>query len=340
MKTVPNTDEDDSSKEWERIKNFVGARNKPSKHPLIQEAERQNMREPQHFDEGGDVQTVIPEIVADNTATPPIPNNSAIPTPTPSQTVGTSKAVSDAMGGVTPEMLQALQEKLDSGRGWNALSVGLGGVSDAIQSVGGIHENHMGNAQNMIQQRRENALKGAEMQMGAGKQKYELGKEIGNDDPASMRSFTAQEANKGFLNGLGFSPDEVRKIPASMIDGLRSGALERDKVREEIKSREAMQGMGFGLQKEQIEATKANQEASRKLQYAKDQQDAAKAVAGRTLPQRAADKIFGNPEVDILKKQAAGEAGGPQNGVYLHTATNSMGHKIGTKDGKTWEPIP
>ena len=329
MKTVPNTDEDDSSKEWERIKNFVGARNKPSKHPLIQEAERQNMREPQHFDEGGDVQPPI-DVVPDNTP----------PTPTPTAPTGTDKTVNSALGGVTPEMLQALQEKLNTGNKWGQVGAGIAGIGDAIQSVGGIKGNNMQGAEEAIQRNRENTIKGVEMQAGAGKQKYELVKEIGNDDPASMRSLTAQEANKGFLNGLGFTPEEVRKIPASMIDGLRSGALQRDEVRERIKSDEAIKAMGFGLQGKQIDATIANQEASRKLQAAKDQQDSAKAVAGRTLTQRAADKIFGNPEVDILKKQAAGEAGGPQNGVYLHTATNSMGHKIGTKDGKTWEPIP
>ena len=322
MNRQPELDEDESAKEWERIKDFVGARNKPAKHPLIQEAERQRAKEPQHFDEGGDVQPAIPEIVPDNT-----PPTAPPATTQPPMDAGSGAATTAAMGGVTPEMLKALADKLNTQNKWGQVGAGIAGIGDAIQSVGGINGGHMKAAEDLIQRNRENQLKTPEMMMAAGKEKYGLGKEIENDDPTSMRSFTAQQANKSFLLGLDFKPEEIGKIPASMIDGLRSGALQRDEVRERIKSDKAIKEMGFGLQGKQIDATIDNQSEARRLQASKDQQDAAKAVAGRSVIQRGVDKVFGNPAVDVLNKQAQGNGGSvPDGRVTVVSPDGKIGH--------------
>ena len=60
---------EDSAKEWERIKGFVGGANKPSKHPLQQEMERAKMKEPQHLYPGGNVEgnEDLPQLLGDLT---------------------------------------------------------------------------------------------------------------------------------------------------------------------------------------------------------------------------------------------------------------------------------
>ena len=314
MKTVPNTDEDDSSKEWERIKNFVGARNKPSKHPLIQEAERQNMREPQHFDEGGDVQPPI-DVIPDNTP----------PTPTPTAPTGTDKTVNSALGGVTPEMLQALQEKLNTGNKWGQVGAGIAGIGDAIQSVGGIKGNNMQGAEEAIQRNRENTIKGVEMQAGAGKQKYELVKEIGNDDPASMRSLTAQQANLPLLTKMGFTPEEVKKMPASLIQGVRDGSISLEKARGELALQTAQLEATTGLRKEAQGNEKENQRVQRIAEITKEL--SALGVTGRNVTNRDQAKAL-QAELDKL------QGGGGNSQPFDHSSIPS-GTKYTAPDGTT-----
>jgi hypothetical protein len=53
--TYNGAKEDEDSPDWEKIKSFVGGRaSRDKKHPLVAEAERAQMREPEHFDEGGE----------------------------------------------------------------------------------------------------------------------------------------------------------------------------------------------------------------------------------------------------------------------------------------------
>lgn len=67
--------------------------------------------------------------------------------------------------------------------------------------------------------------------------------------------------------------------------------------------------MGLQLQKEQVEATKANQEAERRQAEVTQKQSAQEKVAGRTLAQRLADKVLGNPAEAALEKSATGGTG-------------------------------
>lgn len=309
MKTVPNTDEDDSSKQWEQIKNFVGARNKPAKHPLIQEAERQNMREPQHFDEGGDVQPPI-DVIPDNTP----------PTPTPAAPTGTDKTVNSALGGVTPEMLQALQAKLNTGNKWGQVGAGIAGIGDAIQSVGGIKGNNMQEAEEAIQRNRENTIKGVEMQAGAGKQKYELGKDIGGDDPTSVRSYTAQQSNLPLLSKMGFTPEEVKKMPASLIEGVRNGSITLEKARGELAIAGATLAANTGLRKDVNAQTKSNERTERIAQITKQLSDMG--IIGRNFGNNKQAKVL---QDELDKLQGNGGGGGQ--------ATHRWNPKTGTVEG-------
>jgi hypothetical protein len=325
MKTVPNTDKDDSAEEWERIKNFVGGRNKPAKHPLIQEAERQNARNPQHFDEGGDVQPAISGMIPDPTQPAPLPASPSAPAPVaPPAPSSTGKAVNDAMGGVTPEMLKQLADSLNSKNKWGQVGAGIAGIGDAIQSVGGIKGENMQNAEGLIQRNRENALKDVEMQAGAGKQKYELGKDIGGRDPSSVESFHAQQTYGPLLAKMGFKPEEVQKMPAYLINGVADGSISLEKAKGELAIAGATLNANTSLRKDVNAQTEKNERVQRIAELEK--QLTALGPIGRNVTDRDTRKSL-QEEIDRLK-------GGSQGGAFDHDSI-PPGTKYTAPDGTT-----
>ena len=295
-----NPEEEDSAKEWERIKDFVGSAKRSPKHPLIQEAERQKAKEPQHFDDGGPVQPEIPEIVPDNT--PP----SAPPAPTqPPMDAGSGAATTAAMGGVTPEMLKALADKLNTQNKWGQVGAGVAGIGDAIQSVGGIKGGHMEAAENLIQRNRENQLKTPEMMMAAGKEQYGLGKQIGEDDPNSEWSKTAQFTYGPDLMKLGLSKEEVQKMPRSLIGDLMSKKVSLEEARGRIAMEEAQLNATTGLRKDAQGNQKENDRVQRIAEIT--QQLAKLGITGRNVTDRDQAKAL---QAELDKLQGGGAGGG------------------------------
>ena len=291
----PELDED-SSDEWEAIKNYVGGANKQPKHPIQMEQERLNRRKPQHMDEGGTAGMsddllklsqpagagVIalglgqppPQALAQPAQTPPMAPTAPIAPPavTPSPVAAPAQpapvsAPTDAdyegqaskvMGGVTPEMLKALAEKFARPTAGQAVGMGVAGIGDAIASIGGREPGHMKNAMDMFQKNREMQMKVPEAMAAMGKEKFGLQKELGNDDPKSMRSYIAQTSNAPLLKDAGFTPKEIKNIPASAIEGLRTGALKADEIRATYGLQKAIHADTAAYQRGMLANTSAN----------------------------------------------------------------------------------
>lgn len=280
----PELEDEKRSPEWDRIKNFVGGRNKPAKHPLVQEMERAKMRQPEHFDEGGTAGD-MPQLMGDLTPgssdqipvdvprgtntpipTPPALVNKQAPAPMPTAPaapapVGLSTGpapspidTSDAqatkiMGGVTPETIQRLLQNLNSQSKGAQVGAGIAGIGDAIASVGGQNPGHMKNAEDLIQKRREEALAVPGQMSALGKEKFGITEQLQAKDPNSAFSKVTQNAERPTLKKLGWSDDQISKTPAIAIQDATKNSLTYEDTQAK-----------FGLEKATIAQTGAYQQ--------------------------------------------------------------------------------
>lgn len=317
--------------DWDEIKNWVGAANKDTKHPLAQEADRMKLRHPEHLDEGGVAGGVDLSQLPPAGTPPPISGTGSI-TPSPSGTVmppaapprpdaAFSGPANSALGGITPEKLQALYQSVQAGRQRGQIGAGIAGIGDAIASIGGRTPEHMKSAEELIDKNSDMALKLPEQQAALGKEKYGLTKEMASDAPDSMRSYVAQSANAPLLKQLGFKPDEIKAIPASLIDGLRSGAITAEDARAQLENTAEFRKAQLAQGAAQIEATKEHQKDETK-------QGAAKALQERGTVQKVRDFISPSPETKTLEAQASGNSGSaiPDGRVTVISPDGKVGH--------------
>jgi hypothetical protein len=315
---------DKDSENWDRIKNFMGGRNKPSKHPLEQELERREAREPEHFDEGGMAGDIpldfdpnkpadaprgtIPGVPAAPVIPPVAPNPVSVPAGVPSTPMDASmdKQATDVMGGVTPETINRLMESLNHQNRVGQIGAGIAGIGDAISSVGGVKGEHMKNAEDMLQKNRDVAMKIPGEMAAIGKEKYGLSKELGGDEPGSVRSFTAQNANMPLLSKMGMTPEQIRLMPASLIDGIRSGAISAEEAKLKVKELE-IQGQRADTAEKQMTGELKHQTAEEENARAQREQEsqrlgeearankAREAEAAKAKPLEAAKELQGRP---------------------------------------------
>lgn len=217
---------------------------------------------------------------------PPMAPNPALPAPMPvtpppvapvtaggPMDASTDDQATKVMGGITPETIQRLSDALNNQTRKGQIGAGIAGIGDAIASVGGIKGEHMKNVEDFLQKNREEGMKIPGQMAALGKEKYSLSKELGGDEPTSRRSFVAQQANLPPLTKMGFKPEEIKAMPATLIDGIRNGAITREDAIARIKEEASFKNASLGLQKEQIEATKNHQGAEERL--AKENQELA-----------------------------------------------------------------
>jgi len=290
--------DEDSSPDWDRIKSFVGGANKASKHPLDQEMERLKMRKPQHMDEGGtaipfdlgmgdlpinqpdplnklNIPQRTPQIAPQAvnpapTAPSPIPTPpvSSSPISAPTDASYENKA-SNILGGITPEKINELMQTLNQGGKRAQLGAGLAGIGDAIASVGGQNPGHMKNSEEMIQQNKEMGMKLPGEMAAIGKEKYGLSQELQAKDPNSPYSKVVQNSERPTLKKLGWTDAQISSVPATAIQDASKNSLTFEDTQAKLKLEQTEKTLGFGLQKEQIEATKGNQQAQRQQENTK-----------------------------------------------------------------------
>ena len=336
----PELDED-SSPEWEAIKNYVGGANKQTKHPIQMEQERIQRRKPQHMDEGGVAgfsddllklsqppgsgiiapglgqPTTQPPIqalpqpaiatVAPPAATPPPVSAPAQPPAIPGPAdAGYDAQASKIMGGVTPETIQRLSESLNKPNWRQGIGLGLTGMADALSRAGGSNSDYERQYGERMQQGKEMQMKVPEAMAAAGKEKYGLSQTMQNKDPQSPYSKIAQQTYGPDLVKMGLTKDQVAKMPADLIGDLMSKKVTLTEALARIQEtgefhEDMVQNTRAGLAN-----TAANQKAERT-------QGAAKALAGQGFFKSLTDMIpgtSGHTAHQTLEKEAAGGGGG------------------------------
>lgn len=282
--------------DWEQIRNWVGAANKDTKHPLHQEIERLNRQKPEHFDEGGEAGDDL-EDVPRGTMAPVVPAPAA---PIPDSSY--QQKANQALGGITPETIQRLEQSLNHADKRALPGEAIAGIGDAIASVGGQKGEHMKGAQDLVNQRREEALKIPGEMASIGKERYGVTKELAGEAPDSMRSFVAQNANRSLLKQMGFQDADIKKMPASLIDGIRSGAI----TLEDAKAQLGLKAATLGLQEKQAEATIGHQKTEEGIAKEGRAQEAAKTLANKGMFKSILDMIPGTAgykATEVLENQ-------------------------------------
>ena len=355
---------EDSSDEWEQIKNYVGGANRQSKHPLQMEQERIQRRKPQHMDEGGTagfsddllklsqpqgagviapglgqpLPQAAPQPPMAPTApiAPPVaqvPPSAATAQPAPDTPLPDSAyegQASKILGNNGPETLQRLAEKYARPTGGQAVGMGLAGIGDAIASVGGREPGAMNRAMEGFQKNREMQMKIPQEAAELGKQKQAQLLQLANDDPKSMRSYIQQKSSEPLLRGAGFSPEEIKQIPASAIEKLQTGALKADEIRSTYLLQKAIHADTAAYQSEMVKNARAALANTAANQKAERTQGAAKALAGQGFFKSLTDMIpgtSGHAAHQVLEKEATGDGGGvPDGRVTVVSPSGQVGH--------------
>lgn len=333
---------DQNSDEWERIKNYVGGANKPAKHPIQQEMDRIDMRKPQHLDDGGMVDPLskdsknllapasmgapspfnqtqapiapptapiqkqkptLPPVTPAPVAPPQAPPITASP---PAPDTAYNPQASQALGGIDPQQLMSMLQKVNTPTLGQRVGSGVSGLADAFSRAGGSNSDYQKNFDERQQQTRENLSRIPGAVSAQGKEQYGLSKEMSADDPKSMRSFIQQQANAPLLKQAGFTPNEIKQIPADAIEALQKGSLSADEIRAK-----------FGLEKATIENTAAYQQGmlrntgasianTASNQALGRQETAAEALEKRGFLEKGKDAFFPSEETKELQREAAG----------------------------------
>ena len=366
----PELDED-SSDEWEQIKNYVGGANKQPKHPIQMEQERQNRRKPQHLDEGGTAgfsddllklsQPAGSGIIAPGLGQPP-PQAAPQPPMAPRQPVAPPAAITPPVaapaqpnpvsaptdatyeaqankitGGVTPEMLQALAAKFARPTAGQAAGMGLAGIGDAIASIGGRTPGHMKQAEDRFQKNRELQMGIPEKMAAMGKEKYGLTETLQAKDPNSPYSKVIQNSERPNLKAIGWTDEQISKAPAVAVqDAVKNGLTYAD-TQAKYGLEKAIHEENIGLQKLMAGNTIHNQAAERR-------QGAARALSGQGFFKSLVDMVPGTPGHEaskVLNQEATGGGGNvPSAGEVVSHENGNFRFKGGDPaDKNNWEKI-
>lgn len=358
MNSAAVDEDEDSSPEWNTIKNWVGSQEPVKKHPISQLIERET-RKGKGFDEGGEVGDpmadpllqprgsgiIAPSPVAPAPAAvappmapkapistpppaaamPPPPPMSA-PSPAPSGASYSSEAAK--VLGTTPEELKAYLTKTMTPD--SAEMIGRAGstIGDALSRAGGSNSNYLEQFNAQKQKEKENLAGIPEKVAGAGKEKYGLEHELETFDPKSPFSKVMQGSNSQLLKSMGASDADIASMPAAAINDVIGHQVTLQDALARIKQEGTYQRGMLGIQGEA--------QKTRRAEAGTRQKEAEKG---------ALEKIAGGSPVPFVgpsheEKQAAikklgelggiGKGGGPEGPLGQETV----------KDGKTyvWSP--
>lgn len=217
--------------------------------------------------------------------------------------------------GTDPQKLKDFLMKVNAPTWKDRLGNAGTGFADAImQGVAKAGPGHFQeNFQKQQQDNRTNLSAIPGQVAAVGEKGFGINKDIDADNPQSMKSFVAQKSYAPLLAKNGFSPQEIKQIPASAIEALAQGGLKASEIRntyllqKEIHAQTAEYQQGNqDIARQTLQANRENNQAQRALQEQGHQQEAAKTLADQGLLKRITSKLTGNTGEQVLQNQAQG----------------------------------
>lgn len=295
---------------------------------------------------------------------PLVPTASAAPAPAaPVKLPGMPPDVSpDAIGGYLaqqrsklnrfgPDQRLQLQDSLNQRQNsfGNRATSGLKGFADALMM--GVaragNPNWQGQYEANEQQFAKDQIDAFDAARSANTQEVESGMTLDRMDPSSDLSKQAQATYAPLFEKLGYQPSAVKNMSADKIESALSlmtqfGGME---IQAAIKQFEAE------IERMRLAAAAGKESAADERERQKMKKEAADAILKRSgnariwgIPVPFTSDVSGDEEDAAraaLMEQVTGPTTAPASaGGYLKTATNpKTGARVGTRDGKTWEPI-
>lgn len=217
--------------------------------------------------------------------------------------------------GTDPQQLKDFLMKVNTPTWKDRLGNAGTGFADAImQGVARAGPGHFQeNFQKQQQDNRTNLSAIPGQVAAVGEKGYGINKDIDAENPQSMKSFVAQKSYEPLLTKNGFSPQEIKQIPASAIEALAQGGLKASEIRntyllqKEIHAQTAEYQQGNqDIARQTLQANRENNQAQRALQEQGHQQEAAKTLADQGILKRITSKLTGNTGEQVLQNQAQG----------------------------------
>lgn len=358
-------DNEESAPEWDRIKNWVMAKDTKYSHPVEDMVRRETMKDPEHMAQGGvagrDEELMkflqpqgsgmiapsavglpeTPELpIPQPPVTPPIPDPQTqalapeVPMPPQDPTDASFDDEASKILGNSPESRQAIFERTQEPRAVNAISLLGSGLGDAIARSYGRDSgaNHMKNTMGVLDAKNkallDNAKEGAEF----GKQRYGLSQQLQAKDPTSPFSKLNQKAYGPALISAGIPEDKVKFMSAGVISDILGKRIDLSKALAEADMAAASLGLNRIKTSSEIQHQRAQEEEAR----AQTELEATKALGARG----PLDKVYGLiPGTTSNKVNKALEQKMNSSQQNVVTATNpKTGRKVKSYDGgKTWQ---
>ena len=234
------------------------------------------------------------------------------PAPTASAAPLTDQSYMDRankMFGLGPNDQAAFLKLLGNNAQKGQIGAAFAGLGDAIASGGTLGKVNPGNlerSEGLIQDKTKQGTEGMQLIRGNQEKAFDVAQKLESQDPKSPLSQYAQKAYGDIGKKLGL---DLSHAPASLIADVAGKGVEE--LNTEYQGQ--LKQMGLELQKEQVEATKANQQAQRREAEATRRGEAAKALTDRGILKTVANAIPGTAGHAATKELEAEAAGQPND---------------------------
>lgn len=225
----------------------------------------------------------------------------------PASTDADFMARANKMLGLDPNQQAAFMRMLGQKSQNSQIGAGIAGIGDAIAAggtLGKVNPGALNKSEEIAQNATKEGIEGLESIRGGQEKAFDVAQKLQAQDPNSPLSKYAQKAYGSIGKKLGL---DLSHASASLIGDVSGKGV--DALNTEYQNQLKM--MGIDLQKKQVEATVANQEAERRQAAINTQQEAAKTLADRGILKTVANAIpgtTGNKAAKVLERTATGNA--------------------------------
>lgn len=257
------------------------------------------------------VQAPQPPISAVAPAPQPMPATPALvkPIAPPASTDQDFMTKANAMLGLDPQKQATFLKMLGDTAQKSQIGAGIAGIGDAIASggtLGKVNPGNLGKSEDLIQGKTKQGIEGEELIAGGREKAFEAAQKLEAQDPNSPLSKYAQKAYGSVGKKLGL---DLSHASASLIADVAGKGV--DVLNTEYQGQ--LKQLGLQLQKEQVEATKANQIAERAQAASAQRANANKDLASQGIIRKGLNAITpsGRAAQTELEKEAGATPAGP-----------------------------